>query len=325
MTSSVDTARSAGATPPAARPGARRRARRPLSETAVPYLMLLPGVVIMLGLLAWPAVQVLFISFRKLDLGELVRGKVTWVGFDNYTKILSDPEFWEITLRTVVFTATVVAATLLLGLGIAVLMRHLSGWVRIVLQLCLVLAWGTPIIAATTVFQWMFDQEYGILNKTLVLLGFDSFKGHSWFASGASTLAVIGLLVVWQAVPFIAFTLYAGLISTPRDLYEAAAIDGASGWQAFRAVSWPSVRPMLALVTFLSVLWDFRVFTQVWAIRQGGPDGGSTTLPVLGYLRGIAGSHFGSGAAVAVLMLIVLVAVTWRYMRLLIRSPETEL
>ncbi|GAA3064592.1 carbohydrate ABC transporter permease [Actinokineospora globicatena] len=325
MTSTVDTARSAGTPPPAARPGARRRARRPLSETALPYLMLAPAVVVMLALLAWPALQVLAISFRKLDLGELVRGEIKWVGFDNYTSILTDPEFWVIGLRTLLFTITVVLATLLLGLGIAVLMRHLSGWVRGVLQVCLVLAWATPIIATTTVFQWIFDQQYGILNKTLVLIGFDSFKGYSWFTSGTSTLAVIGLLVIWQAVPFIAFTLYAGLVNTPSDLYEAAAIDGASGWSAFRAVSWPSVRPLLTLVTFLSVLWDFKVFTQVWAIRQGGPDGESTTLPVLLYLRGIAASHFGVSAAVAVLMLVVLVAVTWRYMRLLVRSPETEL
>ncbi|WP_407924446.1 carbohydrate ABC transporter permease [Actinokineospora pegani] len=314
------------AAPPRDTPGAgRRRPRAALGEPAVPYLMLAPAVVVMLALLAWPAVQVLGISFRKLDLGELVRGEVVWVGFDNYAEILTDPVFWSATARTVVFTAAVVAATVALGLGVGVLMRHLGAVVRTLLQISLVLAWATPIVATTTVFQWMFDQEYGILNKTLVLLGFDSFQGHSWFATGASTLTVIGLLVLWQATPFIGFTLYAGLVTTPRDLYEAAAIDGASPWQAFRAVSWPSLRPMLTLVAFLSVLWDFKVFTQVWAIRQGGPDGSSTTLPVLLYLKGISGSHFGVAAAVAVLMLVVLVAVTWRYLRLLVRSPETEL
>ncbi|WP_026421976.1 carbohydrate ABC transporter permease [Actinokineospora inagensis] len=325
MTSTVDTARSAGTPPPAARPGVRRRARRSLSDLATPYLMLGPAVLVMLALLCWPAVQVLFISFRKLDLGELVRGEVKWVGFDNYKNVLTDPDFWVISLRTAVFTVVLVASTLLIGLGIAVLMRHLAGWVRVVLQVCLVLAWATPIVATTTIFQWMFDQNYGILNKTLVKLGFDSYQGYSWFSTGTSTLTVIGILIVWQAVPFIAFTLYAGLIGTPKDLYEAAAIDGANGWSAFRAVSWPSVRPLLMLTTFLSVLWDFRAFTQVWAIRQGGPDGKSTTLPVLLYLKGIAGSHFGVSAAVAVLMLVILVAVTWRYVRLLVRSPETEL
>ncbi|OLR92061.1 carbohydrate ABC transporter permease [Actinokineospora bangkokensis] len=321
-TTSADRAALPREDPGAARP---RRPRSPLSDVVVPYLMLAPAVVLMVALLAWPALQVLGISFRKLDLGELVRGEVVWVGFDNYAEVLSDPQFWTVTVRTVVFTAAVVATTVALGLLVGVLMRHLGTAVRSVLQVSLVLAWATPIVATTTVFQWMFDQEYGILNKTLVLLGFDSFRGYSWFSSGTSTLAVIGLLVVWQATPFIAFTLYAGLVNTPKELYEAAAIDGATGWQAFRAVSWPSIRPMVTLVTFLSVLWDFKVFTQVWAIRQGGPDGGSTTLPVLLYLKGISASHFGVAAAVAVLMLVVLVAVTWRYLRLLVRSPETEL
>jgi N,N'-diacetylchitobiose transport system permease protein len=282
-------------------------------------------VIVMLVLLGWPAVQVVGISFRLLDLGQLVRGEVVWVGFDNYAAILSDPEFWTITLRTVVFTAAIVAGTVLLGLVIAVLMRHLSGPVRVFLQVTLVLAWATPILATTTVFQWIFDQQYGILNKTLVKLGFSSFQGFSWFSSGASTLTVVGILIVWQAVPFVCFTIYAGLLQAPKELYEAAAMDGATSWQAFTTVSWPAVRPLVTLATFLSVIWDFKVFTQVWAIRQGGPDGESTTLPLLLYLRGIAGRHFGIASAVAVLMILVLVVLTVRYLQLLLRTREGDI
>jgi N,N'-diacetylchitobiose transport system permease protein len=200
----------------------------------------------------------------------------------------------------------------------------MSGPVRIFVQVTLVLAWATPILATTTVFQWIFDQQYGILNKTLVKLGFDSYQGYSWFSSGTSTLMVIGLLVVWQAVPFVCFTIYAGLLQAPKELYEAAAMDGASGWQTFSTVSWPTIRPMVTLATFLSVIWDFKVFAQVWAIRGGGPDGESTTLPVLLYLRGIAGRHFGVASAVAVLMILVLVVLTARYLQLLLRTREGD-
>ena len=156
-------------------------------------------------------------------------------------------------------------------------------------------------------------------------LGFDSFEGFSWFSSGASTLTVIGILIVWQAVPFVTFTIYAGLLTAPRELYEAAGMDGATGWQTFSAVSWPTIRPMVTLATFLSVIWDFKVIAQVWAIRQGGPDGGSTTLPVLLYLKGIAGRHFGVASAVAVLMIIALVAITARYIQLLLRTKEGDI
>jgi N,N'-diacetylchitobiose transport system permease protein len=279
----------------------------------------------MLVLLGWPAVQVVGISFRKLDLGELVRGELVWVGLDNYKAVLADPEFWTVTMRTVLFTAAIVAGTVLAGLLIALLMRHLSGPVRVILQVTLVLAWATPILATTTVFQWIFDQQYGILNKTLVKLGFERFQGYSWFSSGTSTLTVIGLLIVWQAVPFVCFTIYAGLLQAPKELYEAAAMDGASTWQAFTTVSWPAVRPLVTLATFLSVIWDFKVFAQVWAIRQGGPDGESTTLPLLMYLRGIAGRHFGVASAVAVLMILVLVALTARYLQLLLRTREGDI
>jgi N,N'-diacetylchitobiose transport system permease protein len=248
-----------------------------------------------------------------------------WVGFDNYTQALSDPQFWEITIRTLVFTAALVIGTLLVALFVALLMRHLNPVVRVVLQVTLVLAWATPVIATTTVFQWIFDQQYGILNKTLDRLGFHGFIGYSWFSTGASTLTVIGLLILWQAVPFVAFTLYAGLIGVPKEQYEAAGIDGASAWQTFWAVSWPAIRPILTMVTFLSVLWDFKVFGQVWAIRQGGPDGGSTTLPIYLYLKGVAGSHFGAAAAIATLMLLVLVALTARYVQLLVRTQEGDI
>jgi N,N'-diacetylchitobiose transport system permease protein len=324
MTATVNTVVPGGASPPAP-PRARRRRGVGLGEKTIPYLLLAPAVVVMVVLLGWPAVQVIGISFRQLDLGELVRGEVVWIGLDNYSSVLADPEFWSITLRTVVFTAAVVAGTVLLGTFIALLMRHLSGPVRVTLQVMLVLAWATPILAATTVYQWIFDQQYGILNKTLVKLGFDSFQGFSWFSSGTSTLTVIGILIVWQAVPFVCFTIYAGLLQAPKELYEAAAMDGATAWQTFSTVSWPSIRPLVTLASFLSVIWDFKVFAQVWAIRQGGPDGESTTLPLLLYLRGIAGRHFGVASAVAVLMILVLVVLTARYLQLLLRTREGDI
>ncbi|MCI2422603.1 sugar ABC transporter permease [Saccharopolyspora sp. K220] len=291
----------------------------------MPYLLLAPAVLALIVLLGWPAVNVIVTSFRKLDLGELTRGEITWIGFDNYTEILGDPDFWTVVVRTVVFTASIVAATVFGALLLALLMRHVPVLPRAVLQISLLLAWAMPQLAATTVFQWIFDQQYGILNKTLVLLGFESFAGSSWFATGASTLTVVGILIVWQAVPFVAMTLYAALLGVPKDLYESAGIDGASGWQTFATITWPHLKPVLMIVTFLSILWDFKVFSQVWAIREGGPNGGSTTLPVLQYLEGIAGKHFGLAAAVSVLMVLVLVVVCAQYLRLLLRSQEVEL
>ncbi|HET6293620.1 MAG TPA: sugar ABC transporter permease [Kribbella sp.] len=328
MTTIKDVAVPAGSSPPApprVSPPSPRTLRARIGERTVPYLLILPALIAILVLLGWPTLQLVGISLRQLDLRELVTGQMVWIGFDNYTAALTDPEFWEITIRTLVFTAVIVITTLLVALFIALLMRHLNPVVRVLLQVTLVLAWATPVIATTTVFQWMFDQQYGILNKTLAQLGFESFIGYSWFSTGTSTLTVIGLLILWQAVPFVAFTLYAGLLGAPKEHYEAAGIDGASPWQTFWAVSWPAIRPILTMVTFLSVLWDFKVFGQVWAIRQGGPDGESTTLPIYLYLKGVAGSHFGAAAAIAMLMLLVLTLITARYVQLLVRSKEADI
>jgi N,N'-diacetylchitobiose transport system permease protein len=286
--------------------------------------MLAPALLTLLALLGWPVLSVLITSFRRLDLRELVQGKVVWVGLANYREVLGDPSFWTITWRTLAFTAACVAATVTGGLLVALLMRHVGRVVRTILQLSLVLAWAMPFLAATTVFQWMFDQNYGILDKTLVRLGFTGFAGHSWFTTGFSTLAVIVLLITWQGIPFVAFTLFAGILGVPSELYEAADIDGASGWQTFRAVTWPAVRPLVSLATFLSLLWDFKVFPQVWAMREGGPDGGSTTLAVLQYVKGIAGSHFGVAAAVAVLMILGLLGLTAQNLRLMLRAQDVE-
>ncbi|GAB3144308.1 carbohydrate ABC transporter permease [Amycolatopsis sp. NPDC004378] len=327
MTATANVTMPAGATPPASPRDARAKKRRRgrFGDRVLPYLLLLPAVAAILVLLAWPLVQVIAISFRKLDVGQLISGKTVWVGFDNYTNNLADPEFWTITVRTLVFTASIVAATIVGGLLLAVLMRHLGPVVRVFVQVTLVLAWATPVIATTTVFQWIFDEQYGILNKTLDRLGFHGFIGFSWFSSGASTLTVIGLLIVWQAVPFVTFALYAGLLGVPQEQYEAAGMDGAGPWQTFRAVTWPSIAPITTMVTFLSVLWDFNAFAQIWAIREGGPDGESTTLAVVLYLKGIAGNHFGAAGAIATLMLILLALITGRYIQLLIRTPEGDL
>lgn len=299
--------------------------RRPRRGKLTPYLLMSPALLAIAALLGAPAVLVLVTSFQKLDLGELVTGRTVWAGFDNFKTVLSDPSFWSDTVRTVVFTAGCVVTTMLLGLLIALLLTKLGKAVRIFLQIALVLAWAMPILAATTVFQWMFDAHYGILNKTLVELGFSGFKDHSWFSTGASTLVIIGILIIWQATPFVAFTVYAGLVSIPGEIYEASALDGANAWQTFRSVSWPGIAPIVALTTFLQLLWDFKVFTQVWAIKQGGPNGGSTTLPILQYLDGIANNHFGTAAAVSVLMIIIIVAITFTYIRMLLRSQEVEL
>jgi N,N'-diacetylchitobiose transport system permease protein len=272
-------------------------------------------------LLGWPIVRDVAISFQQLGLAELIQRRTVWVGLDNYIEILTDEFFWTVVIRTVVFTVVNVALTMLLGLAVALLLQALSRGVRVVLSVALVLAWAVPPISATVIFQWLFDTQFGVVNWVLTSLGGD-FTDHSWFATGVSTFGVITVLVVWQAIPLVALSLYAATTAIGDELYEAATIDGATAWQRFTAVTWPAIRPMVLMLTFLSVIWDFKVFTQIYGIRQGGPNRETVTMALYAYQQGIGSREFGTAAAISVIMMVLLLVALAGYARMVVRSAE---
>lgn len=291
----------------------------------LPYALVAPSILALLVLLGWPVLRNFAISVQQLGLRELVQRTTVWNGFANYVEVLTDPFFWTVVWRTVVFTAVNVALTMVLGLAVALLLQAVSNWVRVTVSVALVLAWAVPPISATVIFQWLFDTQFGIVNQVLTGLGwFGDFTDHSWFATGLSTFGVITALVVWQAVPLVALTLFASTTSIGNELYEAAAIDGASAWQKFVAVTWPAIRPMVLVLTFLSVIWDFKVFTQVYGIRQGGPNRETVTMALYAYQQGIGSREFGSAAAISVIMMVLLVVGLAWYARMMVRSVLDE-
>ena len=192
------------------------------------------------------------------------------------------------------------------------------------LSIALILAWATPALTASVIFQWLFDSKFGIVNWALTSVGiFGDYTNHSWFATGLSTFFVISLLIVWQAIPFVAFSLRAGILSIPTDQYEAAKVDGASDVGIFRRITLPSILPLVLILTFLSAIWDFKVFTQIWTVRQGGPDGQTVTLAISAYLKGIAQAQYGVASAIAVVMVVILTVILIPYLRTMLRSQET--
>jgi N,N'-diacetylchitobiose transport system permease protein len=204
-----------------------------------------------------------------------------------------------------------------------VLLGALGRWLRLALSIALVLAWATPALTASVIFQWLFDSKFGVVNWFLTRIGiFGDYTNHSWFATGLSTFFVIALLIVWQAIPFVAFSLRAGILSIPTDQYEAAKVDGASNVAIFRRITLPSILPLVMILTFLSVIWDFKVFTQIWTVRQGGPDGQTVTLAISAYLKGIAQAQYGVASAIAVVMVVILGLIMIPYLRTMLRTQE---
>lgn len=293
------------------------------SRAVLPYLAILPTLITFLLLLGYPVYLVVTISFEKYNLAELVQHSATWIGLGNYQEIFGNPQFWTIVIRTFLFTIVNVGLTIGLGTLVALLLDRLGRWLRLAVSVAMVLAWSVPVVTGSVVFQWLFDSKFGVVNWALTSLGiFGNYMNHSWFETGLTTFGVITLLIIWQAIPFVAFSLYAGIGSIPHEEYEAARVDGANERQLFRHITLPSLAPLFMILTFLSVIWDFKVFTQIWTMRQGGPAGQTVTLSLYAYQTGIAGSRFGVAAAVSCVMVVLLLLVLVPYIRRMLQSQE---
>jgi N,N'-diacetylchitobiose transport system permease protein len=307
--------------------GSRRddRAGRPRGPGAsrLPYALVLPSVAVLVLLLGYPLVRLVVLSVQEYGLRQQFGAPAGFVGLDNYRRILAEPQFWAVLARTVAFCAVTVALTMAVGMLVALLMGALGRALRTAVAVSLLLAWALPPLSTTIVWQWMFDTQYGVVNWLLTTVGAGDFRGHSWLSEPLSFFGVATIIVVWMGVPFVALTLYAGLTQVPADVVEAAELDGAGARQRFRHVIVPYLRPVLLILTALSVLWNFRVFTQIYVLqRAGGVARETNVLGVYAYRISIGENRFDVGSAVAVVMVAITLLLTAVYLRQMMRQEE---
>ena len=302
--------------------------RRPLSRArvvraSVPYWLLLPVVVVLGAILGYPIYSLVRLSFQHYQLFELIRHKGQYIGLKNFGSVLHDPVFWHTALRTVIFTIANVGLTIGIGMLLALLFVRISTWVRVLLTAGLVLVWAMPPVVAVQIFNWMTNPQNGVLNYALTELHVGNYFEHNWYVTPFSQLAMVTTLVVWGAIPFVAITVYAALSQVPRELLEAAEIDGAAAWRAFKDVTVPVIRPVLLILTSLSILWDFGVFTQPFLLIGPGhiiPQ--NFLMGVYLYEEGYVRTDFGRGAAISILMLAIVALLSVVYVRRMIRVGE---
>ncbi|WP_205472856.1 carbohydrate ABC transporter permease [Nocardioides sp. SYSU D00038] len=300
------------------RPTRRRRPRQPL-----PSGLLLPALLALAVALGYPLVRQVVLSMQEFGLSQQFGRPPSWVGLENYRELVTDPYLWKVTVRSLVFCLVNAGATMVVGTGLALLMRHMSRPVRLVLQSGLLLAWAMPVVASLTVWQWLFDTQYGVVNWLLTRLGGD-YEGHAWLLEPASFFLVATVVIVWMSVPFVAFTLYAALTQVSEDTLEAAEIDGAGPVQRLRHVILPTLRPVMLVVGLLQIIWDLRVFTQIYVLQKaGGTTRDTNLLGTYIYRLGIGGGDFGMAAAVAIFMLALTVLLTAPYVRAMLRQEES--
>ncbi|MEU2750316.1 sugar ABC transporter permease [Streptomyces collinus] len=303
----------------------RPRERRTSGGAAAPWLLLAPCLLILALVMGYPLARLVTLSFQKFGQSQLWGFQpAESVGFDNFAKVLGDGEFWAVVLRTIVFAAGAVVFTMVIGMALALLLQRVSGWLKMLINIVLVASWGMPVIVATTVFKWLFDSDYGVFNALLSKLPGVDMVGHNWFASGPEGLAVIMLLVIWGAVPFVVITLSAGLTQVPKELEEAARLDGAGSWGVFRYVTLPVLKPIIVMLTTLSVIWDMGVFPQVFVMRGGHPEPEFQVLNTYSYDRAFVVNDYAQGSAIALITVLLLLGVVAVYMRQMLKIGEVE-
>jgi N,N'-diacetylchitobiose transport system permease protein len=305
------------------RDAARHQARR-RKERRVAWTLVLPTLVILVLALGYPVGWQLVTSFRKYGLKQQFGKPPEWVGLENYKNLVTDPSLWAVVVRSIVFCVIVAFATVVIGGLMALLMQRVPRGPRIVLQVSLLLAWAMPVVAAMTIWIWIVDWRRGLLNWLLVNVGFEDAEGHNWLAQPLSFFIVAGVIVIWMSVPFVALSIYAGLTQVSGEVLEAAQLDGASGWQRLRYVILPLIAPVFSIVLLLQLIWDLRVFTQIKMLQDAGGVANETNL--LGtfiYQLGTGKGDFGMSSAVSVVMLLLTVALSWYYVRSLMKEEAS--
>ena len=213
---------------------------------------------------------------------------------------------------------------MVLGTLIALLLAQLGGFMRLLITTGLILVWAMPPVVSVNIWTWMVDYEFGVANWVLAHLGLDYFDHHDWFVNPWEGFAVIAAIVVWGAIPFVAITVYAGLTQVPRELVEAASIDGSNAFRIFRDITLPILKPIFVILTSLSVIWNFQVFSQIWIIRNARPESEYFVMSIYSFVTSFSVSNYGLGSAIAVVTVLVMLTVTFFYIRQMVRIGEID-
>jgi len=288
-----------------------------------PYALLIPAVAILVLALGYPIVWQIITSMQSFGLAQQFGQPAPFVWFENYITLFTDPYMWVVVGRSIAFCLVTAAVTVVIGVALALLMNAVNKAIRIIIQISMLLAWAMPVVAAMTVWNWLFDWRRGVVNYTLTSWGLD-FQNHNWLQNPLSFFFVAMVIVVWMSVPFVAFSVFAGLTQVSGEVIEAAQMDGAKGFQRMRYIILPMIRPVLGIVLLLQVIWDLRVFTQIKLLQDKGSIASETNL--LGtyiYQLGVGSSDFAMASAVSVFVLVLTIAISWFYVRNLLKEDES--
>jgi multiple sugar transport system permease protein len=280
--------------------------RRELGPGALSLALNVPALVLIAGIIAYPLAYALYLAFHRVTVRELRTGERPFVGLLNFRRLLEDDVFWLSLQHTLQFAVVVVAAEVLLGLAIALLLARSRGPLTAATRLLMLLPWAVPPIANALLWSFVYNSKYGVLNAVLYRLAFID-RPVSWLGDPDLALYAVAAAYVWRTTPFAVLLIHAALEGIPRPLWEASAIDGASAWRQLRHVILPLLAPVLMIVTILRTTWAFQAFEEIFGMTGGGPGNATWVASYYSYRYAFQPPHdVGLGAASAFVLACVI-------------------
>ncbi|HKB24156.1 MAG TPA: sugar ABC transporter permease [Methylomirabilota bacterium] len=298
-------------TVPRGRPGAAARVRQWLDgESVLGPVFVTPALLLLLLLVAYPFVMAVYFAMSNAFIGRPSH----WVGLRNFIALWDSDIFRQTFQNAFVFTGISVAFKVVLGITLALLLNE-QLWFKRMIRGAVLLPWVIPTALSTLGWWWMFNSLYSVVNWTGIAMGLMDPPGPNWLGQKYYAMAAVITVNVWRGLPFFAITILAGLVSIPRELYEAAEADGAGANARFWHVTLPLLKPVLAVVVLFSTIFTFSDFNIVYVLTRGGPITSTHLFATLSRVVGIDTGRIGEGAAISLYLFPLLVFVVWAQLR----------
>jgi len=291
-----------------------------ITSKSLPYLLLLPTLIWVFMLVVYPFLSAAQLSFYSSKYGVTLG---EFVGFKNFYKLLfEDDLFWIAFKNSIIWTVGNLAIQTVFGLGGALLLNQ-KFRARNASRTLVIIPWVIPTVVISLIWRWMLEPSMGIVNAILTWVGImNPNEPFLYLGSLSYAMPVMTIINSWRFTPFAIVLILAGLQTIPIELYESSDIDGASGLQKFRFVTFPLIAPILGFVGLFAFVWTFNMFDLIWLITQGGPADTTETLPLLIYRRGFTQFKMSEAAAISVIMFLFLAVFSIIYFRRMVRRSE---
>ena len=288
----------------------------------MPLAFLAPALVFMVAMFAYPLFYNIWMSVTDFRVATFLTGVAPFVGIDNYVDLFRNRTFYSALWLTGIFTAVSIAGQMTIGMLLALFFWR-SFPLNATMRALLLAPWLLPLVVSSSVWQWMFQQDYGVINYVLTSLGISGSK-IPWLVDPTNALISVIITNIWIGIPFSMAVFHSGLQALPREILEAAELDGAGKFQRFFLVILPLLRPLTAIVFVLSVTYTVKVFDLIYVMTGGGPADATQTLAIFSFKLSFKIFDFGHGAAVGNVLVVISLFFAYFYIRSFRRQLLTE-